>query len=490
MPRTHVFERSRDQSGANFILSPGCSRVGGVAIGIEHPQRRSSDQLPSSGRVHRIDSGLTACNPNASAGDRRPRSRQPGRVQDLRQPTEIDEARRESEEVHKISWRRMQSNNLFHRNTGVLRDIGQIGTKLGVVTDRNGDDLAVLARPQSRSCRPVAQPSPLVRRGSIAVDRNQSAATRIPDADCGCADHAGPGTHETTQSPAHAARARSHFRRQPATTSRSPESSSWPSRTFLARIDDLRRREHLLLEMWPPRLFLPADGTPTSCSNWRRNDCPKIRRFMVECSGTSKPRSLQQSEDAPVLRSFCATSPRRPLRSRGGRDGFVAKAGASHDGVHRGLPVVFDVRQPAAAAEEPTNSAEVLTVDQAVQIALANNRNLKIVSLSLDSSKEKLAAEKTRRLPAFNTYVFGSQLLEPISFTVQAGQFGTYAGIGPIPATNTNITTPSQPTAYIFRHRFPAAAHALQDQHPHSRAGTVGRTGRPEGARGAHLDCR
>jgi len=104
----------------------------------------------------------------------------------------------------------------------------------------------------------------------------------------------------------------------------------------------------------------------------------------------------------------------------------------------------------AAAAEGPTNSADVLTVDQAVQIAVANNRNLKIVSLGFDSSKEKLAAEKTRRLPSFNTYIFASQLLQPINFTVQAGQFGTYPGIGPVPATNTKITTPSQPTAYIF----------------------------------------
>ena len=105
---------------------------------------------------------------------------------------------------------------------------------------------------------------------------------------------------------------------------------------------------------------------------------------------------------------------------------------------------------PAAAAEEPAPPADALTVDQAVQIALANNRNLKIVSLGLDSSKEKLAAEKTRRLPSFNTYIFGSQVLTPFSFTVQAGQFGTYPGIGPIPATNTNITTPAQFTAYIF----------------------------------------
>jgi hypothetical protein len=74
-----------------------------------------------------------------------------------------------------------------------------------------------------------------------------------------------------------------------------------------------------------------------------------------------------------------------------------------------------------ASAQQEANSTDTLTVDQAVQIALANNRNLKIVSLSLDSSKEKLLAEKTRRLPSFSTYAFASQLLDPISFTVQAG---------------------------------------------------------------------
>jgi len=92
----------------------------------------------------------------------------------------------------------------------------------------------------------------------------------------------------------------------------------------------------------------------------------------------------------------------------------------------------------------------LLTVDGAVKIALANNRSLKIVSLSLDSSKDKLLAAKTKRLPDFHTYLFASQLLTPIGFTVPAGQFGDYKGIGPIPATTTPISTPSRPTAYIF----------------------------------------
>lgn len=101
-------------------------------------------------------------------------------------------------------------------------------------------------------------------------------------------------------------------------------------------------------------------------------------------------------------------------------------------------------------AQEPSTPPDLLTIDQAVKTALANNRYLKIVTLDLDSSKDKVAAARTRRYPAFNIYAFGSQLLAPISFQVPAGQFGTYPGIGPIPAVNTNITTPSQPTAYIF----------------------------------------
>jgi outer membrane protein TolC len=91
---------------------------------------------------------------------------------------------------------------------------------------------------------------------------------------------------------------------------------------------------------------------------------------------------------------------------------------------------------------------EVLTVDQAVKNALANNRTLKITALQLDGTKESYLAFKTHRYPAFNTYIFGSQVLAPFSFTVQAGQFGRYPIIGPIPATTTPITTGTTPTAY------------------------------------------
>src|SRR5262249_10831097 len=80
-------------------------------------------------------------------------------------------------------------------------------------------------------------------------------------------------------------------------------------------------------------------------------------------------------------------------------------------GVNAGL-VAAALTILAFAADEPAPPADALTIDQAVRIALANNRNVKIVSLSLDASKEKLAAEKTRRYPSFNTYIFGSQVLQ------------------------------------------------------------------------------
>ncbi len=115
----------------------------------------------------------------------------------------------------------------------------------------------------------------------------------------------------------------------------------------------------------------------------------------------------------------------------------------------------------ATAAEEPAQPADALNVDQAVQIALANNRNVKIFSLSLDASKEKLAAEKTRRLPSFNTYIFGSQVLQPFSFVVQEGQFGTFAGIGPIPACQHPHHHAGAVYGVHFWHGVAAAAHAL-----------------------------
>ncbi len=92
---------------------------------------------------------------------------------------------------------------------------------------------------------------------------------------------------------------------------------------------------------------------------------------------------------------------------------------------------------------------QTLTLEQAVALATQNNRQVKTSALGVDISQEAVTAARTQRLPIFNLYVLESQLLAPINFLVPAGQFGTYS-IGPIPATDTNITTPVRPTTYIF----------------------------------------
>jgi outer membrane protein TolC len=92
----------------------------------------------------------------------------------------------------------------------------------------------------------------------------------------------------------------------------------------------------------------------------------------------------------------------------------------------------------------------VLTLDQAVQIAVTNNRSLKIATLEVDKSKWQIAEVKTKRLPAFSGTILGSQLLNEVSFSFPAGSFGNLPGVGPFPSSDTKITTPRQPIAYVL----------------------------------------
>ena len=97
-------------------------------------------------------------------------------------------------------------------------------------------------------------------------------------------------------------------------------------------------------------------------------------------------------------------------------------------------------------AEDPIKS-DVLSLQQAVDTALANNRSLEMAGLEIDKSRWQLAEFRTKRLPAFSSSVLASQLLNEISFTVKAGTFGDYPGTGPIPSHDAKITTPRRPTA-------------------------------------------
>src|SRR5712672_3110976 len=126
---------------------------------------------------------------------------------------------------------------------------------------------------------------------------------------------------------------------------------------------------------------------------------------------------------------------------------------------------------PCAKAQ--TTDGAVLTLDEALQLAKSNNRDLKQFGLDVGKQREALGEVKTHLYPRFDTSVLAAELLAPLDFTIQKGQFGTFPGTGPIPGSNSNLHTPARPIAIasvtatqpltqLLRIHLSIAAHRLQ----------------------------
>jgi outer membrane protein len=108
--------------------------------------------------------------------------------------------------------------------------------------------------------------------------------------------------------------------------------------------------------------------------------------------------------------------------------------------------------QQAGETAVSSEAGPALTIDQAVQLALTGNGSVQIAALEVTVAQESVAATKTHYYPANSLYVFGSQPFTPLNFTYAEGAFGTYPGIGPIPAQNTTISSGDTFTTYIVGH--------------------------------------
>jgi outer membrane protein len=100
-----------------------------------------------------------------------------------------------------------------------------------------------------------------------------------------------------------------------------------------------------------------------------------------------------------------------------------------------------------AALSQERTSGDVLTFDHAIELARANNREAKRANFDIDRQREITAEAKTALYPRFDTYLLGTQLLQPLDFTIKAGQLGTYPSTGPIPSSNMDLHTPARPVA-------------------------------------------
>ena len=99
---------------------------------------------------------------------------------------------------------------------------------------------------------------------------------------------------------------------------------------------------------------------------------------------------------------------------------------------------------------EVDSSPPLLTLDEAVRIARANNRNVKIREMEMTKAVEKAAQVRTNYWPKLDSYVLAGSMLRSLEFTAPAGAFGSYPGIGPVPEKDSAIHSPRQFSALVY----------------------------------------
>lgn len=91
----------------------------------------------------------------------------------------------------------------------------------------------------------------------------------------------------------------------------------------------------------------------------------------------------------------------------------------------------------------------LLTLDDAVRMAVEHNRSIQQAAISLSGINDSIEAAKTQRLPSFKTSTTTGMLLSRPTITFERGAFGEYSGLGPIPGNTVNITSARKPTAIV-----------------------------------------
>jgi outer membrane protein TolC len=94
-------------------------------------------------------------------------------------------------------------------------------------------------------------------------------------------------------------------------------------------------------------------------------------------------------------------------------------------------------------------SGEVLTLEEAISLALRDNRQVRNAQLAVGKADDQTAATRTFRLPKFEFNALATQNLTGLDFTFTKGVLGNYAGVGPIPDRDIKLGTPLRPTAIL-----------------------------------------
>ena len=109
----------------------------------------------------------------------------------------------------------------------------------------------------------------------------------------------------------------------------------------------------------------------------------------------------------------------------------------------------FILTTPAWAQPQPPAARNLLTLEEAVNTALQDNRQVKNAALEISKSEHMLAAVRTRRWPNFGVLVAENWLLTP---QPNFNALGGLPGVLPIPipiTSPTNLISNRQPTALM-----------------------------------------
>lgn len=108
------------------------------------------------------------------------------------------------------------------------------------------------------------------------------------------------------------------------------------------------------------------------------------------------------------------------------------------------LPALVRGQSATSASDEP------LTLQQAVDLALQQNRQVSLEKLEVEKAADRQAVLATRRLPVFDVSLLQLQWFKPPEFRFRQGVFGIFPGLGPVPPVNTEITSSHGPSAFLL----------------------------------------
>ena len=107
------------------------------------------------------------------------------------------------------------------------------------------------------------------------------------------------------------------------------------------------------------------------------------------------------------------------------------------------IAVLMTSRLSVPAQQNGAEPAEVLTLDEAISIALRDSRPIKNAQLSVSKAGDEVAAARTLRLPSMHVYSLLSQQLVKLDTSLDNSETNVVPGVGPI----FSIGTGRRPTA-------------------------------------------